>query len=230
VFHLYHRFVGSVHPIREGLSKKAVELHVHAMDNLRFIRETMEGASSFTAVPGAGGIAMGITAVAAALVAARERTVEGWLTTWLAAGTLAFAIGLFTMLRKARAAGTPLFSQPARKFALGLSPPMLAAALLTIAFYRAGLTELLPGTWLLLYGVGVVAAGAFSVRIVPAMGLCFMGGGGGAVLSRFLGELVSRRRVRRITNSFRHSHRLEVWWLSKVRSARSKCKKTGWKR
>lgn len=167
--------VALVRSIREEAGKKPVELHAHAMDNLRFIRETMEGASSFTAVPGAGGIVMGVTALAASVFAAREQTTEGWLEIWLAAGMLAFAFGLLAMVGKARAAGTRLFSQPARKFALGLSPPMLAAALLTLAFYRAGLTGLLPGTWLLLYGAGVVSAGAFSVKVVPAMGLCFMG-------------------------------------------------------
>jgi hypothetical protein len=174
--------MGSVRPIRQRPSEP-VALHDHAMDNLRFIRETMEGASSFTAVPGTGGVVMGLTALLAAVVAVRQPNVERWLLTWLAAGALALGIGVLTMVRKARMAQMPLFSQPGRKFALGFSPPMLAAALLTVVLYRAGFTDLLAGTWLLLYGVGVVAAGAFSVKVVPAMGLCFMALGAGALFS-----------------------------------------------
>lgn len=160
-----------------------VGLHAHAMDHLRYIRETMEGASSFTAVPGWGGAGMGVVALVAGLVAGPGPDAERWLATWLAAGVVGFSIGLAAMIRKARAVDQSLLSQPGRKFALGFSPPLVAAAFLTFALYRAGLTDLLAGTWLLLYGVGVVAAGAFSTRIVPAMGLCFMGAGVAALFA-----------------------------------------------
>jgi hypothetical protein len=143
------------------------------MDHLQYIRETMEGATAFTAVPGFGGIGMGATALFAALVAAHQPTTERWLAVWLAEGVAALAIGIYAMARKARGVETSLLSRPGRKFALGLAPPMLAAALLTVPLYSAGLSGLLPGVWLLLYGVGVVAAGAFSVKVVPAMGFCF---------------------------------------------------------
>lgn len=174
--------MGSVRPIREQ-PKSPVELHVHAMDNLQFIRETMEGASSFTAVPGLGGVLMGLTALIAALVAARQASVENFMATWLAEGAVAFSVGLLSMIHKARLAGDPVLSQPGRKFVLGLSPPMLAAAVLTVALSRAGLAQLLPGTWLLLYGAAIVTAGAFSVRVVPAMGLCFMATGAAALFA-----------------------------------------------
>ena len=149
-------------------------LHARAMDNLRFIRDTMERAGSFTAVPGWGGVLMGLTVLAAAPVAAAQATPAGWLAVWLAEAVIAVSISTAAIARKARTGGTSLFAAPARKFALSLSPPLVAGALLTVLLYRAGLADRLPGIWLLLYGTGVVAGGAFSVRIVPVMGLCFM--------------------------------------------------------
>jgi hypothetical protein len=152
----------------------APALHDRAMDNLRFIRETMERAGAFTAVPGWGGIGVGLTALAAALLAARQPTVELWLVTWLAEATVALVIGGWALARKAHAANDPILSGPARRFGLSFLPPMIAGGLLTVALYRAGVPQALPATWLMLYGAGVATAGAFSVRIVPVMGLCFM--------------------------------------------------------
>ncbi len=176
----YHRAMGSVKPIRPERSEP-VAMQTHAMDHLRYIRETMEGAASFTAVPGFGGIAMGATALFAALVAAQQPSSGRWLAAWLVEGAIALCIGVACMARKARSVHVPLWSRPGRKFALGLFPPMLTAALLTLVLYRADLIATLPGIWLLLYGVGVVAAGAYSVKVVPAMGLCFMGLGAAAL-------------------------------------------------
>ncbi|MBI3664727.1 MAG: hypothetical protein HY236_00630 [Acidobacteria bacterium] len=153
-------------------------LHDRAMENLRFIRETMERSASFTAVPGRGGILMGITALVAAVLASRQISREEWLATWLIAGLLAMLIGIWAISRKARVVHLPVLSQPGRKFALSLSPPILAGGLLTLVFFRAGLIAVIPGMWLLLYGAGVVTGGAFSVKIVPVMGICFMAAGG----------------------------------------------------
>ena len=149
-------------------------LRDRAMDNLRFIRETMERAGAFTSVPGWGGIGVGITALAAAVLAARQPTVELWLVTWLAEAAVALFIGGWALARKAHAANDPILSGPARRFGLSFLPPMVAGGLLTVALYRAGVPHALPATWLMLYGAGVATAGAFSVRIVPVMGLCFM--------------------------------------------------------
>jgi hypothetical protein len=151
------------------------------MDNIRFIRETMERASAFTAVPGWGQFAIGLTAIFAAVVASQQTSFTAWFSVWMVEATLGLVIAGWTMYRKARAAETSLLSQPGRKLVINFAPPMFVGALLTVVFYGAGLTGLLPGLWLLLYGAGVVTGGAFSVRPVPFMGLCFMFLGAGAL-------------------------------------------------
>ena len=148
-----------------------VTLQSRAEDNLRFIRNAMESSGSFTSVPGLGGILMGLSALAAAAVA--ELLPERWLEIWVADALLAFAIGGWAMARKARADGVRLSRGVGRRFLLSLTPPLAVAALLTVALIRTGAADLVPATWLLLYGVGVITGGAFSVRLVPMMGGCF---------------------------------------------------------
>ncbi len=169
-------------PLRSR-SPEPVAIDARAADNLRYIRETMERAGSFTAVPGWGGVAIGLTAIAAAFVAARQGTLQAWLATWLAEALLAVAIASAAMVRKSRAAKMPLLSGPGRKFALSFAPPLLVGALLTVVLFRAGYAAVLPGMWLLLYGTAVVAGGAFSVRVVPVMGFCLMVAGAAALFS-----------------------------------------------
>jgi hypothetical protein len=163
-------------------------LHARAMDNLRYIRETMENAASFTAVSGWGQCAIGLTALAAAYAAARQSQpnhliTSAWIKIWLAAALVSLLISGGTMWLKARARAVPLMARPGRKLMLNFAPPAVVGALLTLALHRAGLTELIPATWLLLYGAGVVTGGAFSVQIVPVMGLCFMLAGAVALVS-----------------------------------------------
>jgi hypothetical protein len=150
-------------------------LHVHAIDDLRFIRQTMERAASFTAVPGWGGVAMGTSARIAAWLAARQPSAERWLLVWLAEAAVAGVLGGAATLRKARAVKLPLLGSAGRKFLFGLGPPVIAGAILTLALYMAGVVGAIPGVWMLMYGVGALSAGTFSVRVVPVMGLCFMG-------------------------------------------------------
>jgi hypothetical protein len=150
-------------------------LQDRAIDNLRFIRETMERAGAFTAVPGWGQVAIGVTAlVAAALGSQVDVGSTRWLGIWMAEAALSLAIAGLTMTRKARAAGMPLLSGPGRKFVLSFSPPMLVGAVLTVVLIRTGQSAMLPGIWLLLYGTAVVTGGTYSVRVVPVMGLGFM--------------------------------------------------------
>ena len=149
-------------------------LHDRAMDNLRYIRETMERASAFTAVPGWGQVAIGFSAIVTAYVAAIQTTARAWLGVWLAEAIISMLIAGWLMDRKARKSRVPLLSGPGRKVMFSLSPPMLVGALLTVVLFRAGVTRAIPGTWLLLYGTGVVTGGMFSVSVVPVMGICFM--------------------------------------------------------
>jgi hypothetical protein len=157
-------------------------LHDHALESVRVIRDAMERAGAFTAVPGAGMIAIGLTALLASAIAAGTDTGPGWLATWIAEGLVAAGISAVTITRKSRRLGLPLRSGPARKFALAFLPSLVAGAVLTVAFASHGLGALLPGTWLLLYGTAVTAAGSLSVRIVPLMGVMFMAAGVAALI------------------------------------------------
>jgi len=151
-----------------------VALDDRARDNLRFIRETMERAGSFTAVPGWGGVAIGITALGAATIASRETLPNTWLLIWLVEAAVALAIATWTTASKAREAQTSLFTGPARRFVYRQAPALFVGVLLIVLLVRNGSTGAIPGVWLLLYGTGVVTGGAFSIRIVPLMGLCFI--------------------------------------------------------
>jgi hypothetical protein len=151
-----------------------VELQERAMDNLRYIRRTLERAGSFTAVPGMGGVAMGMVALLAARLAVLQPGAGGWLAVWALAAVVAMAIGIAGAALKSRRFQIPLFSGPGRKFIAGFVPALLAGAVLTAVFYRAGISGFLPGVWLLLYGAAVLSGGSASVRVVPVMGACFM--------------------------------------------------------
>lgn len=155
-------------------SSEPVALHDRAMDNLRYIRETMERAGSFTAVSGWALVGVGVIGLAAGWVATLQAEPALWLAVWIGAAAVAAAVGVFGAVLKARAARMPILSGAGRKFVLSLAPPLIAAAILTVALFRAGLLEPLPGAWLLLFGAGIIAAGTYSVRIVPVMGVCFM--------------------------------------------------------
>jgi hypothetical protein len=152
------------------------------MDNLRYIRETIERAGSFTAVPGIGGMLMGSTALAAAWAASGQGHGPVWLSIWLGEALVALAIGIVGAELKSRRARQTLLSGPARKFVAGFAPAMLAGGLLTGVLYRPETSWMLPGIWMLLYGAGVVSGGGASVRVVPLMGACFMAMGALALL------------------------------------------------
>jgi hypothetical protein len=177
----YTAFVAAVRPIR--VQPQAVPIHSQALANIRYIRRTMESAGQFTGIPGRGGVVMGFTAILAAALAHRQTDRVWWLSIWAAEALLGVLIGGIFGQRKARAAKSKLLAGPGRKFILAFAPPVFTAALLTVAFWQTGFLSLVPAVWLLLYGCGIVAGGAFSVRVVPVMGLCFLLLGGLALFS-----------------------------------------------
>ena len=152
-------------------------LHEKASDDLAFIRSVMERPVRFTAVPGWGGVAMGMCALVAAPIAHAVEDPVVWLTIWTVAAIMAGAIGAWSLSRKARGAEASLVRGPGRRFIVALAPPVTAGAVLTAVFAQAELWDAIPGLWLVSYGVTVLTAGAFSVRSVPVMGtICFVVG------------------------------------------------------
>ncbi|HMP66634.1 MAG TPA: hypothetical protein PKD11_13730 [Pyrinomonadaceae bacterium] len=151
-----------------------MDISDRAIDNLRFIRETMERSTSFTAVPGYGGILMGTTAVGAAYIAAQQIYLRNWLIVWLTEAFLAAAIGFLAMWQKSKIAEQSLISTPARKFAFGFTPPLLCGVAITLGLWRYEHYNVMAPAWMLCYGAAVVTGGAFSIRAVPVMGWIFM--------------------------------------------------------
>jgi hypothetical protein len=158
-------------------------LHNRALDDLRYIRETMESASAFTAVSGWGQIAIGVVAFVAAITTRELEPGPMWLGEWLIAAAVAVVIGVTTSIWKGRRAQEPFMFAPLRKFVLGFFPPISAGVVLTFYLARLGFYGLLPAVWLLLYGAGIMTGGMFSVRSVPVMGICFMALGTVAVIA-----------------------------------------------
>jgi len=151
-----------------------INISDRAVDNLQFIRETMERSAIFTTVPGYGGVFMGVTAIAASFIANSQPNVRNWLLVWLAEAVLAFFIGLFAMWQKSKIANVPLNSPPTKKFAKSFLPPLVCAGVITLGLWRFGHFEVMIPVWILLYGAAVICGGAFSVKAVPIMGWSFI--------------------------------------------------------
>ena len=156
-------------------------LRDRALDNLQFIRSAMERAGSFTSVPGWGMVVLGGTALAASWYAGSVPVapVDGasqsrWLWIWMFEALLAAGIGVAALLYKALRTGDAIVHGPGQRFGLSVLPPFIVGALLTYVLWHAQQLALLPAVWMLCYGAGVVTGGAFSLRVVPVMGICFM--------------------------------------------------------
>jgi hypothetical protein len=148
-----------------------------AAEHLKYIRNTIEAAQTFTTIPGKGCIAMGAAALVAAALETVPSLARSWLPIWLTAAVLAAAIALFFMEEKARVQGLSLRRAVATRFFLTLAPAFVAGGILTVALMDTVGRETIAGIWLLLYGVGIAACGLFSIPLVLIAGFAFMGFG-----------------------------------------------------
>ena len=155
-------------------NRTGVALNERAIESLEFIRTTMARSAPFTAVPGRGGIAMGLLAVVAAVVARTAPSDAQWLAIWIGCAALATPVGFVFMRVKARQHDLELWSAAGRRFAQGFAPSVVAAAILTFALWRADAGDLIPAAWLLLYGAGVLAGSTASVPALAWLGALFM--------------------------------------------------------
>ena len=163
-------------------SLKVVSINDRAVRDLRYIRDTMERAGSFTAVPGWGFVFMGATALVTTALTFSLESREFWFLAWMAEAVLAVVIGVLGTVRKA-GTSRAFLQGPGRRFALSLLPALVGGAILTGALYQLQLFGLMPGVWLLLYGVAVMSCGTYSVEVVPIMGAGFIALGTFALLA-----------------------------------------------
>ncbi len=149
---------------------------------LAFIRQTMESASSFTAVSGWGLLGVGVLGLIGSGLAARLDDPTA-LRVWIPTAALAVVVAGVANIFKARRLDVPLWSGSFRKLAWVMAPVLVAGAVLTYALAGAGARTLLPGLWLTLYGAGVTAGGTLSVRAIRGMGLVLLAFGAAALLA-----------------------------------------------
>ena len=168
---------------RDGEPADVTSFGQHAEESLQFIRRTMERSSTFTAVPGLGGAAMGAVGLAAAVLGASQGSHERWLVVWLLAAGVALGIGLASVWRKAARLGAPLTGQVGRRFAMSLAGPLVAGGALTWGLWKNDDWDMMPAVWLLLYGAGALAGGVFSVAAVRLLGVTFMALGVAALVA-----------------------------------------------
>src|SRR5688572_3428457 len=153
---------------------KIVNLDMHAIATLRYIRASMDGAGS-VAIPGSAGIAMGGFGLVAAALSLMPNLAGYWLAIWLVAAPLAAIVGALLLAKSGSVATFVATGTPGRKLALGLLPSLFAGAVMTAVLWSAGLAVAIPGTWLLLYGCGLISASVSTTAIVARMGMCFAG-------------------------------------------------------
>jgi len=154
-------------------SANAVRIDSQAAATLRYIRASMEAATS-VAVPGSAGVAMGSVGLLATALSFMTSWRQYWLAIWVVAALLGGCLGFFLVTRPASLRGLALAGTPLRKFALCLFPAILGGAVMTAVHWSSGNLHAIPGTWLLLYGCALISASVASTRTIAVMGGAFV--------------------------------------------------------
>ncbi|MCC2670432.1 MAG: hypothetical protein K0Q72_2903 [Armatimonadetes bacterium] len=152
-----------------------------AEQTLEVIRTLMERGTRYTNLSGHAGIAAGICALAGC--ALREWAHTPFLPTWMGVLLAACTACAFFTARMAASNGEPLWTRQARTAVAALLPSLVAALVLTAVLASNGQEAILPGVWMLLWGVGALAISFFTPRVMSALGLTFMGAGTVALLT-----------------------------------------------
>ncbi len=134
----------------------------------------MERAQHVSALSGVGAMVMGGVALLAMALAAGRDTLAGQLAVWIVAAFLALLAGALGSWIKARRNDLPLLGDAGRRFLLCLIPALAVGAVLTASLWHTAQASLLPGLWMMLYGVGVLAAGTYAAPPVMQMGALFL--------------------------------------------------------
>jgi hypothetical protein len=153
-------------------SANTVQLDSHAAATLRYIRASMESAASLS-VPGSTGIASGVVGVLAAIVSSVPALRPHWLIIWLLGAVVAAGVGGALLLRQPSLSSLTIGGAPLRRFFIGLLPSLFAGAVMTWVLWTNAAERMIPGTWLLLYGCGLVAASAATTRGIGILGASF---------------------------------------------------------
>jgi hypothetical protein len=158
-------------------SAAPVTIESRALGTLAYIRASIDSSSSMD-VPGMAGIVMGLIGVLAAILVSVPRWSGHWLGIWLSAAAVALLLGSALVARQYVRRGHTRYFGPARKFLLCLCPALFAGAVLTGISWTAGMTGIIPGMWLLLYGCAVLSASTVTIagisRLIGVMGALFV--------------------------------------------------------
>ena len=144
-----------------------------AEGDLQFIRAIMQRTSRMMPMPGWSIAAVGLIGL---LTAWLSRLLQGnqWVLAWCVAATSALLVTIATSSWQVRHRGKSIIVGGYREFWSSLWPAFFAAGLLTLALMKTAQFELLSGTWLLCYGVGVLAASRHTVVQVAWLGYGFL--------------------------------------------------------